>query len=114
MNRPSDIRDLLRLWAEDVRAFEEQGRLDRFLSDDLQRLSHQVFVMLVHFGGIGTSKLVEDPSKPKTPVRDESKAKKIKKAVADLVCSTGNENKVKTEGVKNEPSQPQLPLNWGM
>lgn len=114
MNRLSDIRDLLRLWADDVRAFEEQGRLDRFLSDDLQRLSYQVFCMLVHFGGIGISKLVEDPLKPKSPVRYEPKVKKIKKAVADRVRSTENENKVKTEGVKNEPKQPELPLKWAM
>lgn len=98
------------LWADDVAAFESQGRIDRLLSEYLQHYCRSFYRCLVAFGGIGNRKLVEESFCPKTPVRDESKGFKEKKRLADRSRSTDSENKAKTDHASSEPTQLALPL----
>lgn len=133
MNSRLDLRDLLQLWTDDISSFEHAGRLGRNLADALAVLARSVLRVAIAarpFPSVpGSVVHGEDPFKPKTPVGGVPKVQKIKKSVVVAFCKAENENKVKTdsvknepihfkdmktEGVKNEPIQPPLPLVWAM
>lgn len=126
MNRVSDLRDLCQLWADDVAAFEEQGRIDRVTADALARFARSFFSGLVSVAGVrrlvpgaavpfsalGVSASPSGSSNGSTPLStgrrgfpgfswDASTGKtegpQEKKSVVACVQSVEPENKAKTE-----------------